>query len=196
MGKPRLLLTDETRANAERFSRSHSLEGRHPLIGLNTGAGGRWVSKQLSVERTIELARMVSSEQTQKPTFVVFGGPPEVERNKSIIAGLTAAGLACVDAGNNNALLNFAGLVGLCDLLVTSDSLALHIALALDVRVVAFFAPTSAAEIELYGLGEKIASTAADYCSYRADADNSTITPERLTPCVLRQLQLSAKAQG
>src|ERR1700690_2535937 len=138
---------------------------------------------------------MVSSALFQKPTFVVFGGPPEVDRNKSIVAGLLAAGLSCVNAGNDNALLDFASLIGLCDLLVTSDSLALHIALALEVRVVAFFAPTSAAEIELYGLGEKIASTAPDYCSYRADADNSTVTPERLTPCVLRQLQLLAKAQ-
>ena len=37
--------------------------------------------------------------------------------------------------------------------------LPLHIAVARGVRIVAFFAPTSAAEIELYGLGEKLAST-------------------------------------
>ena len=52
----------------------------------------------------------------------------------------------------------------------------------------AFFAPTSAAEIELYGLGEKVASTAPDYCSYRADADNASITAERLCAAVLRVL--------
>ena len=62
-------------------------------------------------------------------------------------------------------------------------------AIALDVRVVAFFAPTSAAEIELYHLGEKVISTAPDYCSYRADADNSSITPERLRDAVLRQIR-------
>jgi heptosyltransferase-2 len=80
-------------------------------------------------------------------------------------------------------------------LLVSSDSLALHMAIAQDVRVVAFFAPTSAAEIELYGLGEKIASTAPDYCSYKPDADNSTITVERLCAAVVRQLSASAPSR-
>jgi heptosyltransferase-2 len=59
------------------------------------------------------------------------------------------------------------------------------------VRVVAFFAPTSAAEIELYGRGEKVQSTAPDACSYRPDADNATLTVERLAPAVLRQTELS-----
>ncbi len=54
--------------------------------------------------------------------------------------------------------------------------------------VLAFFAPTSAAEIELYGRGEKVASTAPDYCSYRPDADTTTVTVDRLAPAALRLL--------
>src|SRR6185295_3813572 len=104
----------------------------------------------------------------------VMGGEAEVARNRAILEGLARwpVRLNFVDAGCDNGLLDFAALVGECDLLVSSDSLALHMAIAQDVRVVAFFAPTSAAEIELYGLGEKIASTAPDYCSYKPDADN------------------------
>ena len=52
----------------------------------------------------------------------------------------------------------------------------------------AFFAPTSAAEIELYGRGEKVVSTAPDYCSYRPDADNRSLTAERLAAAVARVL--------
>ena len=69
---------------------------------------------------------------------------------------------------------------------VTSDSLGMHIAIARGIPVVAFFAPTSAAEIDLFGAGEKVISTAPDYCSYRPDADNSTITAGRLGEAVLR----------
>ncbi len=54
--------------------------------------------------------------------------------------------------------------------------------------MVAFFAPTSAAEIELYGRGAKVASTAPDACSYRPDADNSTVTVERLLDAIARVL--------
>ena len=47
---------------------------------------------------------------------------------------------------------------------------------------------TSAAEIELHGRGEKVVSTAPDVCSYRPDADRSTLTPERLYAAVERVL--------
>ncbi len=197
MGRPALHLTAEARDFAAAFAqrhdldaRRHELDARRPVIGLNTGAGGRWLSKQLSPERTVEFARALAEHVPSSATFVVFGGDSEEQRNAEILAGLASAGLGtrAVDAGTRNGLLPFAGLVGLVDLLVTSDSLALHVAVALDRPVVAFFAPTSAAEIELFGLGEKVASTSPDYCSYRADADNSSVTAERLCAASVRVL--------
>jgi heptosyltransferase-2 len=65
-------------------------------------------------------------------------------------------------------------------LLISSDSLALHLGIAQRVPFVAFFAPTSAAEIDDFGLGVKITSTSTDYCSYKKDADNSSLTADRL----------------
>jgi heptosyltransferase II len=191
MGKPRLVLPDAARAGARAFAERHGLSGPVPLVGLNTGAGGRWTGKQLPVERTVELAGALAERLRGAVRFLVLGGAAEEERNRAIAAGLRAhpARPVFVDAGTDNALLDFAARVELCALLVTSDSLALHMAIALDRRVVAFFAPTSAAEIELYGLGEKVASTSADSCSYRPDADNTTLTLGRLLPACLRQLE-------
>ena len=159
--------------------------GRGPLVGLNTGAGGRWKSKQLTVERTLEFARELSARLGNGPTFLVLGGLDEAERNAEISAGLGAleaegAGLHVIDGGTENGLLEFAALVDACDLLLSSDSLALHVAVARRVPLVAFFAPTSAAEIELYGLGEKVVSTAPDAGSYKPDVDTSTLTSARL----------------
>lgn len=195
MGKPRLVLDAPARAFAERFVARLASAPRapRPLVGLNTGAGGRWASKQLSVERTVEFARSLAGALRGEVTFLVLGGDAEDARNAAIASGLAAATaggkpLAFFDGGTRNSLLEFAGLVGACDLLLSSDSLALHLAIAQDVPVVAFFAPTSAAEIELYGAGEKVVSTAPDYCSYRPDADNRSITPERLVAAALRQL--------
>ncbi len=192
MGKPELALPEEAQAFARAFAEQHQLHAHGPLVGLNTGAGGRWVSKQLPVERTVDLAGAIARELRGRATFLVLGGESESARNREILAGLARhpGKPAFVDAGTDHPLLDFAALVGRCNLLVSSDSLALHIAIALDVRSVAFFAPTSAAEIELYGLGEKVSSTAPDYCSYRPDADNSSLTVERLLPACLRQLEL------
>ena len=192
-GKPELFLPPRARAFAQDFRTRWELERARPVIGLNTGAGGRWKTKELSVERTVQLARQVAEALFGRVTFLVLGGPDETERNREILRGLHGenalpAPARAIDAGTRNPLLEFAGLVELCDLLVASDSLALHVGIALNRSIVCFFAPTSAAEIELYGLGEKVWSTAPDYCSYRPDADNSSITPELLCTKVLEVL--------
>lgn len=45
-----------------------------------------------------------------------------------------------------------------CDIIVTSDSLGMHIALALGKKVIALFGETSMSEIEMYGRGVKLSS--------------------------------------
>ena len=47
------------------------------------------------------------------------------------------------------------------DVVVTGDSLGMHMAIALGKHVVAFFGPTSAPEIDLYGRGVKLVSDMA-----------------------------------
>lgn len=187
MGKPQLAIEPENERVAEEFARKTKLRDLGAVVGLNTGAGGRWQSKSLSPERTAQVAVAIDRALEGRVRFVLFGGTEERERNARV-GELLAGDVELADAGVDNSLLDFAALVGLCDLLITSDSLALHVATARNVRVVAFFAPTSAAEIELYGLGEKVVSTAADYCSYKADTDTSTLTPDRIAAAALRQL--------
>lgn len=192
MGSPEFELPIESFERAAKFARERGLVEIETLIGLNTGAGGRWTSKALPEDVVIELAGEIAGALPGKTAFLVLGGPDERERNARLLAGLESAGLVGVDAGADNSLYDFGALVDLCDLLITSDSLALHVGVAREVPIVAFFAPTSEAEIELYGLGEKVRSTAPDYCSYKPDADNRTLTAERLAAAVFRVLASDA----
>ncbi len=187
MGRPLLVPEAAAEARAQSFAARTGLFARGPVLGLNTGAGGRWTSKTLSPERTAQLVRHLDRVLAGQVGFLLLGGQDEAERNRRIVE-LVGQGPHLVDGGTQNSLLEFAALVACCDCLLTSDSLALHVALAREVRVVAFFAPTSAAEIELYGLGEKVVSTAQDACTYRAETDTRTLTPERLCAAILRQL--------
>lgn len=190
MGRPELPLSAEALARGEEFARRAGFERERPVIGLNTGAGGRWRSKGLPIEVVLRLVERLSRERAGQLDFVLLGGPDERERNRELKARIE--GLACaarlVDAGTDNSIPVFAAIVSRCDLLLSSDSLALHIAIAREVPVVAFFAPTSAAEIHLYERGEAVLSSAPDYCSYRPDADNSSLTDERLGAAVARVL--------
>jgi ADP-heptose:LPS heptosyltransferase len=122
-------------------------------IGLNTGAGDVFATKKWTEEGYVHLANRLVEEFGAK--VLLLGGPAEVERNASIAA---AASHPLVNTGNNNPVRRFSGIVGNCDLMVTGDTLALHIAIGLGVPVVVMLGPTCHQEIELYGRGAKIVS--------------------------------------
>ena len=164
--KPILNLQKEDLKFAKEFTEKNNIERKELVIGINTGAGGRWQDKKLSIEKTVELVDKLNSKL--KCRILLFGGPEETERNEKIKQGMKTD---IIDAGCNNALMEFASLVNLCKILVTSDSLALHIGVALKKKVVAFFYPTSPYEIELYGKGKKIISEKEDLCSYKPKCD-------------------------
>jgi heptosyltransferase-2 len=195
MGEPDLFVSKPAADFAREFSRRTGLHGSFPLIGFNTGAGGRWESKKLSVAKTIEVACALHERLGGKETILLLGGRDEAERNAAILAGI-GDGAQVVDAGTDNTMHHFAALIDRLDLLLTSDSLAMHVGIARKVPIVAFFAPTSAAEIELYGRGEKVVSTAPDYCTYRPVVDTDTLTVERIVDAVMRNLPATSRRRG
>jgi heptosyltransferase-2 len=96
-----------------------------------------------------------------------LGGPAERDRNRRIVAAASRRDV--VAAPTDLEHLDFTALIDQCDLLVTSDSLALHLGVARARPVVAFFGPTSAAEIDLYGRGEKVVTRLDCRCCYLSD---------------------------
>ncbi len=78
-----------------------------------------------------------------------------------------------IDTGCDNTLGQFAALVNLCDLVVTGDTTALHIAIGLRKNVVAIFGPTCAPEIELYGRGAKVRTPLSCAPCYRRSCEIS-----------------------
>ncbi len=153
-----------------KFAKMHGIKESDVVVGINTGAGGRWEDKRLSTEKTAELIDKLNS-QIKNAKLILFGGPEETDRNEKI---KKLAKAKIIDSGCSNSLMEFASLVSLCDVLVTSDSLALHIGTALKKRIVAFFGPTSSSEIELYSRGIKIIPKKGCVCCYKPKCD---VTP-------------------
>lgn len=122
-------------------------------VGLNTGAGEVFATKKWTEEGYTRLAERLASELGVK--VLLLGGPREVERNARIAS---SAAHSVINTGNDNPIRKFAGIVGNCDLLVTGDTLALHLAIGLKVPVLVLLGPTCHQEIELYGRGAKIIS--------------------------------------
>jgi ADP-heptose:LPS heptosyltransferase len=161
-----LELTPEEHARGRAHLSELGIDPMRPLVGLNTGAGGRWELKQWREAGFLDLIARVSRDTQLQ--FVLLGGPEERERNARLRA---SAPVHVFDAGCDNPVRHFAALTGCCDVVVTGDTLAMHVALAVGARTVVLFGPTSAAEIEMYGLGEKVVPDMTCLACYKSACD-------------------------
>ena len=89
-----------------------------------------------------------------------------------------------IDTGVNNSLREFAALLDLVNVLVTGDTLALHLSNALKKKVVAIFGPTSADEIYLYH-GTKILPSVVCQCYYKGKCEATTSCMESISPSMV-----------
>jgi heptosyltransferase-2 len=166
-------------AFAAAFAQRAGLRDGELRIGLNTGAGGRWRWKKWTDEGQVELIRAIRSTHPNA-RILLYGGPEERERNRALVR---LAPETLVDTGTENSLRQFGALVALCDVMVTGDTMALHLASALGKRIVALFGPTSAPEIELYGRGSKILPTDMSCLGcYLSDCDVRPACMQRIAP--------------
>lgn len=161
-----LQLTDEERERGRVYLQKLGIDFSRPLLGLNTGAGRRWELKQWREDGYLELVGRIAKKRPVQ--FVLLGGPEERDRHKRLVS---RSAVPLIDAGCDNPIRHFASLVGACDLIVTGDTLAMHLALAQNRRTIVLFGPTSAAEIELYGLGEKVVPQMECLSCYKPKCD-------------------------
>ena len=136
---------------------AYSLRVRQPAaghsrqVGFNTGCGTKWPLKKLSLAGTEAAIRYIVAD-TEEPVLLLGG--PEDQADHALLSerlgGLVET--TPVDQG----LEVGAAQVDRCDVVVTGDSLGMHMAIALEKHVVAWFGPTSPQEIDLYDRGIKL----------------------------------------
>lgn len=163
--KPILNLTEKEKVFSAQFKKDRAIADEEFIIGINTAAGSRWKNKGLDIEKTIQLIEKIKKEFNAK--ILIFGKDKETERNR-IITETTGI----INTGSDNSLMEFASLIDLCNIIISSDSLAMHIATALGKKVIAFFGPTPPSEIELYENGIKIVSDMDCICCYKNNCDS------------------------
>jgi len=144
-------LQEEDTLRAKKYFQSKKIDKSRPLIGLNTGAGEKFLTKQWPAEYFIQLSQMLYQEL--KANIFLLGGPRETKLNQQIEK---KSNIPIFNTGNDNSLREFAGFISFLDVVVCADTLALHLALALKRKVVALFGPTCPQEIDMYDLGVKL----------------------------------------
>lgn len=171
-----LNLSEYSRRFADEAKKGFCIKTDRICIGFNTGCGGIFETKRWTKAGFCELARLLSNDGYQ---ILLLGGQRECDFNHDI---LEKSGAHLIDTGCNNSLEEFLGIVSLCDLVVSSDSLAAHIALALEKEVVIFFGSTCAQEVDLFGRGEAIVTDFPCSPCYKNQCDKDPTCMEALAP--------------
>ena len=123
------------------------------VVGLNTGAGTAFANKAWVPDGFVELANWLKEKRGLEP--LLLGGPGEKKLNREIAKKCR---VQVSDTQGKHDLMEFAGVIGKLDLLITSDSLAMHLGLAQKVPSVVIFGSTCPNEIMLTGKGELLSA--------------------------------------
>lgn len=146
-----LELGSAEKAHARQLYRRFGINEDDLVVGLSTQVGSLFAHKALSVELCIELARKFCRRPRTK--VVLLGGRKEMERNFAIRNSL---GGEVFDCGPDNTIGEFCAIIERCNIVVTGDTLSMHVAIGLKIPVVVLFGSTCSQEIDLYGRGEKV----------------------------------------
>ena len=160
------------------------------IIGLNLGGGAAFAHKMWNAARCREFAQ-AAVEQVPHARVFLFGAEREREKMAAVAEDLVSQ---VVPTGTQNTLGQFHAMLARCDVVVTGDSLGMHLALASRRPTVILFGPTCAQEIETYGFGEKIVSPVDCAPCYRPRCDRSpscmdAITAQDVVDAVQRRLK-------
>jgi len=163
-----LRLNQRDRTAARRLAKGPAFKLPGPVVGFNPGAGARWPAKQISEEKAARIA--VALGRSFGGPLVMLGGKGRAEklRNRRIAARATHLDASVKPVPTPRLpLRSFAGVLELCSVVVTTDSLALHLATALGRPAIALVGPTSAAELDFFGRGRALQPPKDCACFYR-----------------------------
>ncbi len=167
---PKIFLSEVEKSITSKFINEHSLNKGKKILGINTGAGKRWPLKKWGFSDYVALIEKLHAER-KDVELVLFGGPEEAEYNKALVESLS---FKIIDAGTGNDVRSFFALVDAVDVLLTPDSLSMHVGVALGKSVIVYTGPTSFTELDVFGKGDIIHSDIDCLSCYLNKCDKET----------------------
>ncbi len=172
-GKEKYILDIDTT-----LDKNWDIDKSKKVIGLNTGCGGRWTSRLWPENYWIELAENLIKNNYE---VVLLGGELEDEKNKNISKKSSAKYFGHYD------LQTFMNLVNNCDLVVTAVTMAMHLTIGLNKKIVLFNNIFNKNEFELFGLGEILEPDFDCDCYFSPKCENNCmqyLLPDKVFECI------------
>ena len=156
------------------------------VIGFNTGCSSTLPFKKWTIDyhRTL-IGRLI--QMGFENLVLLGGGPEDSERNLKIADGLRVHLSPC-DRGLREGLTS----VEACDVVISGDSLGMHMAIALKKYVVAWFGPTCSQEIDFFDRGIALKSELPCSPCWKKTCDQERLCYDHLD----QQLVIKALSTG
>ncbi|MBI5015077.1 MAG: glycosyltransferase family 9 protein [Deltaproteobacteria bacterium] len=147
-----LPLSEEEQAFVASRRRAWGLDGAEAVVGINTGCSELYPYKRLPAAFQAQLADALW-ERFPGVRVVLLGGPEDAARNPEI-ARLCRAPV--LETPCTEGLRRGMQYIELADVVLTGDSLGMHLAIGRGKRVVAWFGLTCEQEIDFFDRGEAV----------------------------------------
>ncbi|MBI2106973.1 glycosyltransferase family 9 protein [Candidatus Woesearchaeota archaeon] len=131
---------------------------KRKIIGINVGSAGRWVSKAWHPDLIIEFIKKISKDYD----VILLGGKREEELLNDIENSVKKERISVLKNDPENSVREFMAVINACDLIITGDTLALHLAIGLKKKTIALFFCAPPWQIEDYSFFKKIISPLLD----------------------------------
>jgi lipopolysaccharide heptosyltransferase III len=172
----------------KKYDMDWTIDLNKKVIGLNTGCGDRWTSRLWKKDYWIELIGKLKREGFE---VILLGGQIEHDKNTTLCEVTGAKYFGAFD------IKTFINLVNKCDAVVTQVTMSMHIAIALEKKLVLLNNIFNPNEFELYGNGEIIQPCKECKCYFLPKCTNSEyqcmeyLMPEDVFNACIRQLSLT-----
>ena len=143
------------------FYREYQLNTDDNLILLNTGCGKVYPHKKWTYDGYKDLIGKLLNDSKNK--IILSGAKDELERNHKLLHEHNNNNV--IDTTNKYSLEEFSFLINLSKVIVTGDTMALHLAIGFEKNIITFFGPSPYQETDLFGLGKKFVRKELDCLS-------------------------------
>ncbi len=148
-------LNESEKKFTEEYRNSIGYDRKYKYIGFNTGCSDLFPNKKMTIEQHVHLIKEFLKYGDIR--IVLLGGREDTERNEIIFNSFGSSGKErIINTPTEGGLRKGACYMDVADAVITGDTFGLHLAIALKKFVIVWFGLSCAAEIELYGRGEKL----------------------------------------
>ena len=143
-----LNVNPKTEKYIENFKYNRGIKEDEKIIGINIGSAERWPSKMLDVKSIVKLVKEIDSKTSFRPLILVGPLEKKLGKDKQIIKELNKENIQFYINDSDNTLDEFISIINLCELIVTGDTMSMHIGIAIKKKVIALFYCTPPWEID------------------------------------------------